>query len=125
MAYEINCDYAQNYPLLEKQYSALCVIAENSPISLDDVLLRLPYETTKQSFQFTLRALIQRGLVEKLPRQNIGGKSRRMLQITPIGLHKISTEQWITQKAADKKTCQFDEVAKTDRMIKEIEEKFL
>lgn len=118
-------DYANNYPLVQKQFDALKVIANEkngcAPMSLDDVIASLSYETTKASFQFTLRSLIKRGLVEKLPRQNIGGKSRRLLQVTPLGLHKIKTEYMRDVKSADYRTCMIDEIAKTDRMIAELE----
>ncbi|MCV5296738.1 hypothetical protein OFC42_33710, partial [Escherichia coli] len=34
-------------------------------LDLDELLEVLPYKTTKQSIQFSIRALIKRGLVEK------------------------------------------------------------
>ena len=34
-------------------------------LDLDELLEILPYRTTKQSIQFSLRALIKKGLVEK------------------------------------------------------------
>ncbi|HDR2361578.1 TPA: hypothetical protein QCH63_004480, partial [Enterobacter kobei] len=34
-------------------------------LDLDELLEVLPYKTTKQSMQFSLRALIKKGLVEK------------------------------------------------------------
>ena len=124
----IDDNYALNYPLVDKQYAALRVIAnsenDGQPQTLDEIISRLPYDTTKPSFQFTLRALIKRGLVEKMPRQVVNGKSRRLIRVTPLGLHKIVTEAWRATLPADLRTCQPDEVAKTDRLLKEIEEKF-
>ena len=124
----IDDNYALNYPLVDKQYAALRVIAnsenDGQPQTLDEIISRLPYDTTKPSFQFTLRALIKRGVVEKMPRQVVNGKSRRLIRVTPLGLHKIVTETWRATLPADLRTCQPDEVAKTDRLIKEIEEKF-
>ena len=56
-------DYGTNYPIQPKQFQALVTIAntDGEPMTLDEVLAKLPYETTKQSFQFTLRSLIKRG----------------------------------------------------------------
>lgn len=116
--------YGTNYPLTWKMVEALKVISneenDHAPQTLDEVLSKLPYKVTKQAFQFTLRALIKRGLVRKLKRVKRDKKSRRMLQITPIGCHKLVTESWAAELAADAKTCEVDEVEKTNRLLRRI-----
>nr|DAS20072.1 MAG TPA: Transcriptional regulator, MarR/EmrR family, emrR, transcriptional regulator, DNA-binding [Caudoviricetes sp.] len=119
-------DYGTNYPIQPKQFQALVTIAntDGEPMTLDEVLAKLPYETTKQSFQFTLRSLIKRGLVEKLNRSVVNKKSRRVLRITPLGFHKIKTELLRSTKAVDAKTCLVDEIEKTDLLLAKIEKEF-
>jgi hypothetical protein len=121
-------DYGNNLSLTEKAIEALRVIsnAENNgmPIDLDTVLSRLAFHPTKQAFQFTLRALIKRGLVEKVGTAVIRGKRRRLLKITMLGLHKMHSDSIRNISYADKKTCNEDETLKTDLLLKEIEDKF-
>ncbi|WP_112160941.1 hypothetical protein, partial [Klebsiella pneumoniae] len=50
-------------------------------LDLDELLEVLPYRTTKQSMQFSLRALIKKGLVEKhdcRPREDSGYQRRTL-----------------------------------------------
>ena len=59
--------------LTDKQYKILTVICHGnkeldgtwSPVDMDELLERVAYETTKQSMQFSIRALISRKLIEK------------------------------------------------------------
>lgn len=56
-------------------------------LDLDELLEVLPYKTTKQSMQFSLRALIKKSLVEKSdcrPRKE-DGYQRRTLGLTALG----------------------------------------
>lgn len=56
-------------------------------LDLDELLEVLPYRTTKQSMQFSLRALIKKGLVEKhdcRPRED-SGYQRQTLGLTTLG----------------------------------------
>lgn len=59
------------YRLTTKQKQVLMTIIKGSPdgddIDLDQLLESIPYETTKASMQFTIRALVNRGFIEKLP----------------------------------------------------------
>lgn len=66
-------------------------------IDMDQLLDRVSYETTKPSMQFTIRALVARGLVEKKPRQIRRGRLRAIFCLTPQAL-----------KSFDAKTSQFD-----------------
>ena len=59
--------------LTEKQYKILTVICDGNkeldgtwtPVDLDELLERVAYRTTKQSMQFSIRALISRKMIEK------------------------------------------------------------
>ncbi|HCC8011073.1 TPA: hypothetical protein M8J35_003272 [Escherichia coli] len=57
-------------------------------LDLDELLEVLPYKTTKQSIQFSIRALIKKGLVEKgHTRQRSDNRyHRRTLGLTTLGL---------------------------------------
>ncbi|EFB2189036.1 hypothetical protein ABJ926_003994 [Escherichia coli] len=59
-------------------------------LDLDELLEVLPYKTTKQSIQFSIRALIKRGLVEKgHTRQRSDNRyHRRTLGLTTLGRAK-------------------------------------
>lgn len=117
-----------NVPMTRKQLEVIRVIANfdegGKPLDLDTVISRLPYETTKMAFQFVLRGLIKRELVEKLERQSARGKSRRFLTVTPLGLHRLESEFKRTHKPADRKTCEIDEIRETDKLLAQIEKDF-
>lgn len=59
--------------ITDKQYRILSVVLEGNrdaegrftPVDIDQLLERLSYRTTKQSFYFSMKALVARGLVEK------------------------------------------------------------
>lgn len=76
--------------LTEKQIEQLRVIGPGNPdgsdVDIDEILERLSYTTTKQSFQFSLRALINKGLVEKGPRVVRRGRERQTIKPTALGL---------------------------------------
>ncbi|HAG5788006.1 TPA: hypothetical protein GFX75_003730 [Escherichia coli] len=59
-------------------------------LDLDELLEVLPYKTTKQSIQFSIRALIKKGLVEKgHTRQHSDNRyHRRTLGLTTLGRAK-------------------------------------
>ena len=59
-------------------------------LDLDELLEILPYRTTKQSIQFSLRALIKKGLVEKHDCRPRGETlhQRRTLGLTILGRAK-------------------------------------
>lgn len=76
--------------LTEKQIEQLRVICPGNPdgtdLDIDEVLERLSYSTTKESFHFSLRALINKGLVVKGPRAVRRGRERQTISPTPLGL---------------------------------------
>lgn len=55
--------------LTQKQAVILDTIIKGNPdgswLDLNQTLEKLPYETTKDSFQFSIRALVGKGLIEK------------------------------------------------------------
>jgi len=53
-------------------------------IDIDQLLEELPYQTTKASMQFSIRALINKGMILKLHRETRRGRSRRVIKITPF-----------------------------------------
>ncbi|EHN0222835.1 hypothetical protein KHC89_004592 [Escherichia coli] len=59
-------------------------------LDLDELLEVLPYKTTKQSIQFSIRALIKKGLVEKGHTRQRSDNSyhRRTLGLTTLGRAK-------------------------------------
>lgn len=58
-------------------------------IDMDELLELITYKTTKQSMQFSIRALIKRGLLEKTavlrPRKREKQYQRRCYSLTPLG----------------------------------------
>ncbi|ELO1949020.1 hypothetical protein QWQ80_004673 [Salmonella enterica] len=56
-------------------------------LDLDELLEVLPYKTTKQSMQFSIRALVKKELVEKgmCRQRGDSGYHRRTLGLTTLG----------------------------------------
>ena len=56
-------------------------------LDLDELLEVLPYKTTKQSMQFSIRPLVKKGLVEKgmCRQRGDSGYHRRTLGLTALG----------------------------------------
>lgn len=75
--------------LTAKQIELLRVIGAgngpNNPCDLDEILERVRYETTKASLQFSIRALVGHGLIEKLPLEKRRGSQRRPIAVTELG----------------------------------------
>lgn len=75
--------------LTTKQIELLRVIGAGNgpdqPCDLDEILDRVRYETTKASLQFSIRALVAHGLVEKLPTEKRRGRQRRPIAVTELG----------------------------------------
>jgi predicted transcriptional regulator len=74
--------------LTDKQIALIDTIMKGNPdgtwLDLDQVLERLPYTTTKDSLQFSLRILIGKGLIEKKARESRRGQQRRILAPTTL-----------------------------------------
>jgi len=75
--------------LTAKQIELLRVIRAGNglddPCDLDEILDRVRYETTKASLQFSIRALIKHGLIEKRDTEKRRGRQRRPIAITELG----------------------------------------
>lgn len=107
--------------LTEKQKAILAlVIAANSdgPIDFDQIIERVPYLTTKESMQFSMRALVAKDLVQKGPTEIRRGRSRRLYLPLPLGIH------WATLVCPKPFPRALEEVANLDEM-KKLEDEFL
>ncbi len=75
--------------LTTKQIELLRVISagneDGSATDLDEILGRVRYETTKQSLQFSIRALIAHGLIEKKGVEKRRGRQRQVIAVTELG----------------------------------------
>lgn len=77
--------------LTKKQIQLLNTIKSgddvDDPLDLDDILDALPYQTTKQSLQFSIRALINKGMIERSELRKRGGigQARRTIRLTDFG----------------------------------------
>lgn len=75
--------------LTVKQIELLSVIGkgndDNSATDLDQILERLSYKPTKQSLQFSIRALIAHGLIQKDAPEKRRGRTRTLISLTKTG----------------------------------------
>jgi DNA-binding MarR family transcriptional regulator len=78
--------------LSNKAFEVMKVVIRANPdgswVDLDQLLERLTYKPSKQSIQFSIRALIKRGLLEKKDPEERRGASRRILAPTAKGLRE-------------------------------------
>lgn len=76
--------------LSNKAFEVVRVLIRGNPdgtyCDLDELLDRLSYKPSKQSLQFTIRALIKRGLIQRKDPELRRGQSRRILAPTAKGL---------------------------------------
>lgn len=90
--------------LTQKQLELMRVIIQANPdgaaTDLDQILERLKYETTKASVQFSIRALIAHGLIEKAAPEKRRGRQRVLIVPTILGNHfgapKFSTPMTVS-----------------------------
>lgn len=72
--------------ITDKQLMIMDVIIKGNPdgepCDLDQLIERVPYEVSKPAIQFSIRYLIQKGLLRKLDRELRRGKSRVILGAT-------------------------------------------
>jgi DNA-binding MarR family transcriptional regulator len=81
--------------LTSKQVELLTVIIKgngSTHADLDQIIERVRYTTTKQSMQFSIRALIKHGLVEKKPIEKIRGRQRVTIAPTEKGKKMLNFE---------------------------------
>ncbi len=77
--------------LTQKQIDLLSVIArgneDGTSCDLDQIVERCAHHPSKQSLQFSLRALINHGLIERQGTERRRNAKRRLIGITPLGQH--------------------------------------
>lgn len=75
--------------LTTKQIELIRVIGagndDGTATDLDEILERVRYETTKQSIQFSIRALVAHGLIEKKGVEKRRGRQRQVIAVTELG----------------------------------------
>lgn len=76
-----------------KQIELLNTIGRRNPdggaVDLDQLIERLTYKPTKQSVQFSIRALIAHGLIQKDTPEKRRGRTRTLISLTAQGLIMI------------------------------------
>lgn len=97
--------------LTNKQYKILTVLCHGNgkddngvliPCDLDQLLERVAYDTTKASMQFSIRALIKRGMIKKDTEARRGAK--RVIYIpTRVAMQVMGYRDpsWIQDEAVD------------------------
>tara|TARA_R110000851_G_C13102760_1_gene569267 strand:- start:49347 stop:49604 length:258 start_codon:yes stop_codon:yes gene_type:complete len=74
--------------MTEKQTQIMSVVVKANPdgsfVDIDQVLERIPYETTKESMQFSVRALIKNQLITRGDKTKRRGRSRTLLAPTEL-----------------------------------------
>ncbi len=75
--------------LTSKQIDLLTTIGRRNPdggaLDLDQLIERLPYKPSKQSVQFSIRALIAHGLIQKDTPEKRRGRTRTLISLTEAG----------------------------------------
>lgn len=87
-------NYSNTFNLTKKQIYILFTLVkgndDGSFLDIDQLLENLPYETTKESIQFSIRALVKHGLIEKKPTETRRGRKRRPLAPTLVGFNAMN-----------------------------------
>jgi predicted transcriptional regulator len=60
-------------------------LGSSTPLDFDQILPELTWEPSKEAAQFTIRALVKKGLLAKLPLQLRRGRIRVSYQVTEKG----------------------------------------
>lgn len=93
-----------------KQIELLNTIGRRNPdggaIDLDQLIERLSYKPTKQSIQFSIRALIAHGLIQKDAPEKRRGRTRTLISLTEqgqimIGKPKVSLVETLSDELLD------------------------
>lgn len=87
-----------NLYMTNKQIQVMKVIIKGnkdaagwSPVDMDELLERIPYETSKASMQFTIRYLIKKGCITKATEKR-RGYTRAIYQPTVQGKSMVQAE---------------------------------
>jgi DNA-binding MarR family transcriptional regulator len=93
-----------------KQIELLNTIGRRNPdggaIDLDQLIERLSYKPSKQSIQFSIRALIAHGLIQKDAPEKRRGRTRTLISLTTqgeimVGKPKLSLVETIPDDLLD------------------------
>ena len=80
-----------------KQTDILDVIVKGNPdgtfADLDQIMERVPYTTTKPAFQFSLRCLIRKQLIERAELRYRDGAKRRVIKPTLLGYQLLKASK--------------------------------
>ena len=95
--------------LTTKQVIFMTVVCSGSKVTgeewndLDQILERLSVEhdwtTSKDSIQFTIRALLKHGMIEKGEREKRRGRLRAIIKPTTLGLQSFASPQRVITTA--------------------------
>jgi DNA-binding PadR family transcriptional regulator len=83
--------------MTQKQVVLMTCLADKNPdgshLDLDQLLARLRdefrWETSKPSIQFSIRNLVQEGVIEKLTREKRRNRQRAVLALTDLGMRVL------------------------------------
>lgn len=83
--------------ITNKQFDILSCVRKGKPdgsfLDMDELLEGVTYETSTQSMQFSIRFLVNRGLVEKKPKEVRRGRSRAIYALTPKSYMYLGWEE--------------------------------
>lgn len=94
--------------LTKKQYQILATIGnfkEKKPLTISEIIKRLPFKPSRQSFRFSRKALLNKGLIKEVFIRDVcdeiphidgcKGQERqaKYLALTPLGLHVVNGEK--------------------------------
>lgn len=89
--------------LTRKQFTILDIIVQGNEggtdpldhlVDLDQVIERIPYETTKAAIQFSIRSMVESKFIEKHARQKRRGANRILFSATDVGLYRMKPESF-------------------------------
>lgn len=79
--------------LTEKQIQIMSTViranTDGSFLDMDQLVEKVPYNTTKESMQFSLRALIKKEMLDLKPREVRRGRLRKVIAPTVTGMESM------------------------------------
>jgi hypothetical protein len=89
--------------LTEKQFEIIRVVNEGNEdgtqADLDEIIERVSYKPSKASIQFSIRALIEHGLIEKLGIEKRRNRHRAVIGATSMGQYFANSNSPSVAKA--------------------------
>lgn len=89
--------------LTRKQFTILDIVVQGNEaganpldrfVDLDQVIERIPYDTTKAAIQFSIRSMVESKFIEKHAKQKRRGANRILFSATEIGLYRMKPESF-------------------------------